>query len=130
MARTITEIRAAIESRPARSAWDKGLRLYASDLLDDLAEGIEGGYIDPAELGNAQSLREAMLNGARDWKQYSWGGCSLCYNGQIAKRLCTPSELKRTKGGENPPNPREEWLDVQARALYQAAALIIEAAKG
>ena len=94
------------------------------------AEGIEGGYIDPAELGNAQKLREAMLNGARDWMQYSWGGCSLCYNGQIAERLCTPSELKRTKGGENPPNKGEEWLDVQARALYQAAALIIEAARG
>lgn len=128
MARTIDAIRAAIESRPARSAWGKGVKVYASGLLDNLAEGIEGGYIDPAELGNAQSLRAAMLNGARDWKQYSWGGCSLCYNGQIAERLCTPSELKRTKGGENPPNKGEEWLDVQARALYQAAALIIEAA--
>lgn len=36
-------------------------------------------------------------------------------------RLCTPSELRRTHNGERRPNSREEWLDTQARALYQAA---------
>lgn len=30
------------------------------------------------------------------------------------------AELKRTDGGMNNPNSRETWLDVQARALYQA----------
>lgn len=30
------------------------------------------------------------------------------------------AELKRTDRGMNNPNSRETWLDVQARALYQA----------
>ena len=43
------------------------------------------------------------------------------YGGDIAERLCTPSELKKTRHGERRPNSREEWLDTQARALHQAA---------
>lgn len=39
---------------------------------------------------------------------------------ELNARVCTPSELKRTDGGMNAPNSRETWLDVQARALYQA----------
>ena len=55
-----------------------------------------------------------------DFNEYSWGGCSLIYDYDIAKRLCTPSEYKRKKGGELNPNSHEQWLDTQARALYQA----------
>lgn len=65
-------------------------------------------------------LERWALNGASCWEQYSNGGCSLCYNADIAARVCTPSELKRTDGGMNAPNSRETWLDVQAHALYQA----------
>lgn len=61
-----------------------------------------------------------MLNGAQDWGQYSWGGSALIYDGDIAEHLCCPSELKKNRHGERRPNSREEWLDVQARALYQA----------
>jgi hypothetical protein len=61
--------------------------------------------------------------------QYSYGGCSLIYDCDIAERLCSPSELKRTRDGERSPNAKEEWLDVQARALYQAARLVMRAAK-
>ena len=63
---------------------------------------------------------EMLLNGADSWGQYSWGGCSLIYNGDIAERLCSPSEFKKCREGERRPNAREEWLDTQARALYQA----------
>lgn len=42
------------------------------------------------------------------------------YDGDIAAALCTPSELKKTRNGDRRPNSREEWLDVQARALRQA----------
>ena len=61
-----------------------------------------------------------MLNGAQNWSEYSWGGSALICNGDIAERLCTPSELKKTRNGERRPNSREEWLDTQARALYKA----------
>lgn len=105
----------AIEDKPARSAWARGVKAYALELLDKLA--------DPA------AVRAALLNGAEDWQEYSDGGCSLIYDPDIAARVCTPSELKRTHNGERYPNSREIWLDVQARALSQAARLVCEAVK-
>lgn len=110
-----------LEARKDRSAWDKGVTVYALELVEQLAEAAEGGYFDAADLTAPRMLRKALLNGADDWSAYSWGGCSLIYNSDIAERLCCPSELKRTRNGERRPNSREEWLDTQARALYQAA---------
>lgn len=126
MANTIDCIkaaRAALEARKDRSAWSKGVTVYALELLDDLAEAAEGGYIptDAAELLKPRAMRAVMLNGADDWHAYSWGGSGLIYNGDIAARLCCPSELRKTRNGERRPNSREEWLDTQARALFQAA---------
>ena len=125
----VEKIRETIENKPTRSAWGRGVKVYALELLESLEEGIEGGYIDPEDLDSPVLLKKAMLNGAADWEQYSWGGCSLCYDCQIAERLCTPSELKRKRGGDLQPNSRETWLDVQARALYQAARWIINATR-
>lgn len=96
-----------------KSKWSQGVDEYADELRENLREN------------RLAPTRENMLNGARDWSQYSWGGNSLIYNQDIAERLATPSELKRTKGGMNRPNAREEWLDTQARALYQASEKII-----
>lgn len=110
-------IRAKLNARYDRSAWDKAVTLYALDLLDDVQEGADN--MERLPLDGAELERWA-LNGASCWEQYSNGGCSLCYNADIAARVCTPSELKRTDGGMNAPNSRETWLDVQARALYQA----------
>ena len=52
----------------------------------------------------------------------------MIYDGDIAERLCCPSELKKTRNGERRPNSREEWLDVQARALRQASYMVRRAA--
>lgn len=112
---------AVIEGKPARSAWARGVKAYALEVLDNLAELTDGQLADPA------AVRVALLNGAQDWKQYSYGGCSLIYDPDIAARVCTPSELKRTRNGERCPNSREIWLDVQARALSQAARLVCKA---
>ncbi len=117
----IEKLRESIAAEKQRSAWDKGVTQYALELVDELAEQIGGGYVDPAELAKPRILRAALLNGAKDWREYSWGGCSLIYDPDIASRLCCPSELKKTRNGERRPNGREEWLDVQARALHQAA---------
>ena len=64
-----------------------------------------------------------------DWLEYSEGGCALVYDEDIAERLCTPSELKKKKGGRLQPNSRETWIEIQARALYKAASLILRSAK-
>lgn len=122
---TINEIKQAIAARNDRSAWDKGVDVYALEMLDELAENIAGGYVSADVLEDRAACRKTLLNGARDWKQYSEGGAALIYDGDIAARLCTPSELKRTRNGEKNPNARESWLDVQARALRCAAGRIL-----
>lgn len=119
--KTIKQLREAIKNSPARSAWDKGIKLYALELIEELPDDQEF-YGSPAD-------KKELLNGADNWQQYSEGGCALIYDQDIAERLCTPSEYKRSRGGERRPNARETWLDVQARALYQAAALILRLAK-
>lgn len=116
-----------LEARKDRSAWDKGVTVYALELVEQLAEAAEGGFLNADDLTAPRMLRKALLNGADDWSAYSWGGCSLIYNSDIAERLCSPSELKRTRNGSRRPNSREEWLDTQARALYQAANRVYKA---
>jgi hypothetical protein len=129
MEKSIEQLKAIIEKEPARSAWSKGVKIYAIELVDELQEAIEGNYFDAEDIATPNMLKKQLLNGAQDWMQYSYGGCSLIYDCDIAERLCSPSELKRTRDGERSPNAKEEWLDVQARALYQAARLVMRAAK-
>ena len=112
-----------IEARKDRSAWDKGVNAYALELLDNLAE------LAPDDLRDRAIIRAALLNGASDWQQYSYGGCALIYDSDIAERLCTPSELKRCRGGEWNLSSRENWLDVQARALRRAGFRVEAAIK-
>ena len=112
--KTKNEIAAQISAKTPRSAWGKAVQTYALELL----ESLEGEY-----------SAAALLNGAENWKAYSYGGCSLIYDADIAERVCTPSEFKRKKGGELPPNSSETWLDCQARALSQAASKIARVAR-
>lgn len=109
-----------LEQRKDRSAWGRGVTKYAVDMLQQIADYYEGGYISGAALENCTACQIAALNGARNWGEYSWGGSALVYDGDIAAALCTPSELKKTRNGDRRPNSQEEWLDVQARALHQA----------
>lgn len=125
----LTELLADLNEHSPRSAWQKGVKAYAEELLESLAESILGSYFDPDDIDAPKMLRNALLNGAPNWTEYSWGGCSLIYNDDIAERLCTPSELKRTRNGERRPNAQEEWLDTQARALRQAETLIFSLAR-
>lgn len=116
-------VRKVIESTALRSAWDRGVQAYALELLDNYDEYVKYSADNREDI---PALSEnTLLNGATDWVQYSWGGGSLICNSDIAKRLCNPSELNRCKGGEHNPNSREEWLDVQARALRQAFASLV-----
>lgn len=115
----IATIRNKIINSPAKSAWNKGVRTYALEIFDN--------YIEEHD-SNKQITEKDLLNGASNWSEYSWGGSSLIYDEDICKRLSTPSEQKKTRYGERKPNPNEEWLDVQARALYQAAQIVLSIA--
>lgn len=110
-------IRAAVAAHysTARGAWNKGVSIYADMLIENIYSA------DPV-------TEKTLLNGAPNWNEYSWGGCALIYDEDIARTLCNPSELRRTDNGRRRPNAREEWLDVQARALYQAARVILTVA--
>ena len=99
-----------------RSAWNRGVMRYALELVNSIDVGEE-------------ITEKRLLNGAKDWKEYSEGGCSLVCDVDICRRLCTPSEIKKTHNGERRPNKQETWLDVQARALYQACRLILKIKK-
>lgn len=90
----INAIKNAIEARKTRSAWSKGVKDFAIDLLENIRD------LNGREVETRKELETALLNGARNWSEYSWGGCYLIYNGDIAAALCSPSELKRCRGGE------------------------------
>lgn len=98
------EIKKALEKENSRSAWKKGVILYAIEILNNMEEG--------------EITEKHLLNGARN--------CALTYDVDICHRLCTPSEIKKTHNGERRPNKQETWMDVQARALFQAAQLIMK----
>ena len=122
--KTINEIRNTIDNTKTRSAWSAGVKTYANEILDNLA-AAEAEHRINMTIATCQDIENAALCGADDWSAYSWGGCSLIYDSDIAATLCTPSELKRTKNGERNPNSRETWLDVMYRGAYQAIRHII-----
>ena len=72
-----------LEKSKARSAWRRGVCDYAIDFIDNLS------WENPKEI-----TRDVLLNGAENWGQYSWGGCSLIYNEDICERLCNNTEKK------------------------------------
>ena len=135
----VEEARRQLEARQDRSAWDRAVTEDAIDLLDtvnDRCEQVTRQFAETEEGSAAHvndlfvsrvSLMDIMKNGAESWHDYSWGGCGLIYDGDIAEHYCTPSELKKVHGGERRPNSREKWLDVQARALRQAAGRAADA---
>ena len=110
------EIIKKLEAEKTRSKWAKGVNEYALELLEDIGE-------------NEEITEKRLLNGAENWEQFSWGGCSLIYDGDICERLATNSEQKRTRMGDLRPNSQEEWLDTQARALFQASRKIMRLVK-
>lgn len=111
-----------------RSAWNRGVALYAMDLVKDMIEENETGFLKLVDGKVKGGYTVSILNQHFDmWVSFSRGGLSLIYNQDIAERLCTPSELKKTHNGDYKPNRRESWLEVQGRALYQAAALVRKA---
>lgn len=108
-----------IRLQKPRSAWGKGVKWYAAYIINHA--DVKMNATVPAD------MRKTLLCGAKDWKQYAYGGFGQVWNQKIAKRLCSPSEYKKVNEGMRNPNSRENWLDVEARALYQAYRMIEDA---
>ena len=89
------------EQKHARGTYQKGIYNYAFELVDNIADN----YISTAEelehLEKITNLKERALNGAKTWSQYSWGGCSLCYNYDILSRLFCKSIVKKYENADS-----------------------------
>ena len=123
----VNEIRARLEAVKTRSCWDRGVKGFALNLLRSYIDICE--YCDNNGRPIPELNEETLLNGADDWNAYCYGGGALLYDGDIAKTLCTPSELKRTDNGNKAPNDRDGWQDVQARAYFQAYRMLMSCIK-
>lgn len=122
---TAKELQSYIENLKIKhpSKWTEAVKDDAADLVGNYIEW--NGEDAPFKAENVKDL----LNGAQDWKQYSEGGLGLIYDTDIAMHYSTPAELKKLgfkegNGIIKNPNAKETWLDVQARALFQASELI------
>ena len=70
----ISRVTEEINSLRFRDAWRKGVLEYAKELWDSLQEQITEGYFNPEDLYAPKIIKRALLNGAGDWHEYSWGG--------------------------------------------------------
>ena len=114
----VKEIIEKLESlKTPRSAWRKGVLHYAFFIMCKFDRETE------------IESEATLLNGAKDWKQASYSGCFYVNDEVIALTLCNNSELRMTRDGKRKPNRSETWLDVQARALFQASKLILSIMK-
>lgn len=117
----ISAIRNWIEHISCKSHWERAVRDYALEMIDQCDRTNITSYKQIPNHCGALNMEDYAI--ARD---LSKGGCFEIYNDDIAKRLCTPSQLKRytRKDGTVRDLPRESWLDVQTRAVYQAIVLL------
>lgn len=72
-----------------RSTEDRAILVYMAELIDN----IRNHSVDFAS--SAQDIERICLNGANNWQHYSFSGCSLCYNDQIAELILPPSRRNR-----------------------------------
>lgn len=93
--------------------WDKATAYYAYFLLDRYIE-ICRWHADQNEAIPALSLL-TVLNGALGWNQYSYHGCALVDDRDIAKLVLTPAQFAKWEQGRKV--TAEPLLDIQARAL-------------
>lgn len=96
-----------------RGQWNKATAYYADFLLDSYIE-ICKWCADQNAAIPALSL-DLVLNGASGWHQYSYYGCALVYDGDIAKVVFTPAQFAKWEQGRKV--TAEPLLDIQARAL-------------
>jgi len=111
---------AAIESTPARGTWSRAVR-------DDAYTLVEGMEVD-ALPSDPRALKSLLLNGARDWYQYSADGCALVYYVDIAGHYLTKAEYARWSKPRHEPSMGfggETLIDMQARALAQAYRIVL-----
>lgn len=122
MSKVVIDVKRLVEeaekmSKSERTYWNRGVASLIRDYAEKVLKEHDGETVSNKELFNLWSCgAEALRNAVYD-------GCFDIWNYDIAKRLCTPSELKKSNEGMRSPNRCETWLDVEYRAVYQAVYL-------
>lgn len=109
--KTCSELVSILSGLKFRSTWDRGVQAYALDLLDNVKDS------DLEKVTDRKGLEKLLLNGARNWEHFSYGGCALVYVGDIAERLYPPSQRDRAERSG-------DLMAEQGIALNQAFSLI------
>jgi hypothetical protein len=121
---TVPETIKAIEATRPRSKWQQGVKQTALDMLEP--------FRDETMPERFADRRKMMLNGARDWESYIYGGCGLVYNRDIAERFFTASEMREYMRPGHDASMAwhgETLLDMYVRAIRQAEVLIARCAR-
>lgn len=124
MQRTIGEIWDVLNTASRRTAWERGVLRYAYDLF--------GAYVDSLGIHDLQvrigKISEAdLLRGAESWQQYSAMGRALIWDRDICLRLGTKYQIQKTERGQKQPARGGTWAELQAKALGEAAQIVIAA---
>lgn len=95
----IDNIIAIIENEVCNTQEEKNINYYAVSHLEDVLNFLQYEDLDP-EIENIAkldwsngSLIKTILNGAKDFLQWSNGGCGLIYNYDLAKTLLAPEKF-------------------------------------
>lgn len=135
---TIAELETKIAGNVPKSAWSRGVKSYALEMLEKIEDtSAQADTITLGDLINHVGYKSVKIGcfsqslGA--CSEASWGGNFEIYSEDIAQRLATPSEIKkctRKNGSFRSEVNGKNWLDIQARAIWQAVMLIQRNARG
>lgn len=118
---TLNAICTEFKARKDRSAWDRGVNFYALFLLENLEERAEYEGREPVD---TFEMHDWLLGDAKLWPQFSKDGRALTCDADIAARLCTPSELRRTRGSFSLPcRIKAQALPADRKRLRRRLAL-------
>ena len=106
----VQQIKNKIEKINSNSKRKAAERMYALELITFLERQVKKKQQEDF-LTDARVLRKLLLNGAKDWTEYSKEGNSLCYDVDIINRIGK---------GDSP------LLERQAMYLSRACELIVE----
>lgn len=115
------------DNREHRIVW-----ACVEEILDNIRNHYKNVWESDRETPLSFVTQEHALSGAKDWKTYSWGGSSMCYNSDIiAKYNCEtfpiPAMIKALDS-ENQEKDHNHPLNVQAFFLGIAWCMIKDCA--
>ena len=119
-AQNIQAVANEVNNTETRSAWSKGVKAYALDILANFEEWRK--WSEENGEGVPELDERTALNGADNWRHWAEGASGLAESYAILCRLCPPSEVRKGVRGI-------DWLEVEARAARQAWRMIAEAVR-